>query len=104
MSEHRRSMRVPCDIILNKIQDGHTHVVRAINISLGGIRIQRLLEPLMDDARRTRLQFVLPHTEEVIWAGAKPVYEDGVHTGFEFTSLSHSNFQKLRHWIQSYGF
>ena len=99
MSEHRQSLRIPCDIILNKIQDGHTNVVRAINISLGGIRIQRLLEPLLGDARRTRLQFVLPGTDEVIWAGARPVYEENTHVGFEFTNLSHQNFVKLRNWI-----
>ena len=39
----RSAERVPCDMILNKVQDGHTNIVRATNISMGGMRIQRLL-------------------------------------------------------------
>lgn len=103
MSENqRRTNRVPCDIILNKVQDGHTHIARATNISLGGIRIQRLLEPLKSDGNaRLRLQLKLPDTEEPIWVGARKVYEDDDFVGLRFTHISHQHFVRLRQWIQS---
>lgn len=101
MSDQRRSPRVPCDIILNKVENGHMHVCRASNISLGGMRIQRLLEPLKDQNEYVRLQFELPGTKDPIWVGAKRVYDqaqDGF-IGFTFTYISHQHFVKLRQWI-----
>ena len=101
MSELRRSPRVPCDIILNKVENGHMHVCRASNISLGGMRIQRLLEPLVETMDYVRLQFELPGTEEPIWVGARRVYDqdgDGF-IGFSFTYISHHHFVRLRQWL-----
>jgi len=97
--KHRRSRRVACDIYLNKVQDGHTHIARAINISLGGIKLQRLLEPVVNMPKRIRLQLALPGVEEPMWLGAKPVYEDSDCVGLSFTHMSHHNFVTLRNWL-----
>jgi hypothetical protein len=95
----RSAERVPCDMILNKVQDGHTNIVRATNISMGGMRIQRLLEPLRLGNSRMRLQFALPGEGEPIWVGAEGVYEDEHYVGLRFTHISHAHFVKLRNWI-----
>lgn len=100
MSENRRSQRVPCDIILNKVQGGHRHICRATNISLGGMRVQRLLEPLTDRSRRVRLQFELPGEADPIWVGAEPIYDQSDFVGMRFTHISHQHFVRLRRWIQ----
>ena len=97
----RHAGRVPCDIILNKIEEGHTHVCRAINISLGGMRLQRLLEPLDHRERRVRLQFELPGASEPIWVGARRVYQEDDCVGLTFTYISHQHFLALRQWISS---
>ncbi len=99
-SNNRRAPRVNCDIILNKVQDGHMHICRADNISLGGMRVQRLLEPLSGASDRVRLQFELPGDGQPIWVGAKRVYEDSDYFGFSFTHMSHQHFVRLRQWIQ----
>ena len=95
----RRSPRIHCDIMLNKVQDGHTHVCRATNISLGGIRVQRLLEPLCGAAERVRLQFMLPGEQVPIWVGARAVYHDRDFVGYSFTHVSHQHFVRLRKWL-----
>lgn len=99
--ETRCETRIPCDIILNKVQNGHMHVARATNISMGGIRLQRLLEPLQPhvDTRSVRLQLSLADDEEPIWVTAKSVYEDEDYVGLRFTFISHKHFVKLRSWL-----
>lgn len=100
--DSRTERRIPCDIILNKVQDGHMNICRAINISLGGIRLQRLLEPSLPSGQRIRLQLALPGGDEApIWVTAKKVYEDSDCVGLRFTHMSHQNFVKLRQWLQS---
>ena len=99
MSDSRRAQRVDCDIMLNKVEDGHMNVCRATNISLGGMRIQRLLEPLARGAQMMRLQLELPGNEGPIWVGARKVYEDTEYVGLRFTHISHQHFQRLRRWI-----
>ena len=101
VDETRCETRIPCDIILNKVQNGHTHVARATNISMGGIRLQRLLEPLQphSDKKSVRLQLSLADGEEPIWVTAKSVYEDEDYVGLRFTFISHKHFVKLREWL-----
>ncbi len=102
MSDMRASNRVHCDIMLNKVQDGHTHVCRATNISLGGIRIQKLLEPLVAKNERVRLQLALPGESEPIWVGAHKVYEEEDYVGLKFSHISHQHFVRLREWVMQH--
>ncbi len=76
------------------------HVCRATNISLGGIRVQKLLEPLAKRPARVRLQVVLPGQERPIWLGVRPVYEDEGFVGYSFTHVSHQHYVLLRDWLQ----
>ncbi len=99
-NESRTEQRIPCDIILNKVQGGHMHVCRATNISLGGIRLQRLLEPVQaQKGKRIRLQLSLVEDEDPIWVSATCVYEDEEYVGLRFTHISHQHFVKLRQWL-----
>lgn len=100
MKEIRKQTRVNCDIMLNKTEGGLMNICRATNISLGGMRIQRLLEPFEVQGGRMQLEIELPeHEDEPIVIGAKKVYEEEDHVGLCFTDISHRHFVKLRSWL-----
>jgi hypothetical protein len=99
--EIRRAPRVTCDIILNKVESGHMHICRASNISIGGMRIQKLLEPLLGSDEVVRLQFELPGEPDALWVHARKVYDDGEFIGLSFTNVSQKNFSRLRQWLRS---
>ncbi len=100
MNENREQSRVPCDIILNKVEDGHTNVCRAENLSLGGIKLQRVAEGHQPGGKRVQLQFALPGDSEPIWVSGEKVYDDEGKVGVRFTNISHGNFVKLRDWLR----
>ncbi len=100
MSERRGLDRVECDILLNKVEQGHTNICRGLDLSLGGMRLERMLEPHTDRAANVQLQFELPGDEEPIWVGATKVYEDDAVVGVKFTNISHGHFMRLRHWFR----
>ena len=99
----RRQDRVDCNIILNKYERGSLNIVHATNISLGGMRFKRLLEPYLDRSDSFRLELAIPGSEEPIMIGAKRVYEndDTDTVGVRFTDMSHNHFLRLREWIQN---
>ncbi len=100
MQEIRKQTRVNCDIMLNKTEAGLMNICRATNISLGGMRIQRLLEPCQIRDERMELEIELPDFEdEPLVIGAKKVYEEKDHVGLCFTDISHRHFVRLRSWI-----
>jgi hypothetical protein len=101
MEEKRRQDRIDCDIILNKVEAGHTNICRALDLSLGGMRLKRIVEPHRDKDASLKLQFELPGDSEPIWVGATKVYEDDESVRVRFTNISHGHFVKLRSWLRS---
>lgn len=98
----RRQDRVQCDIILNKFEQGALNIVRATNISLGGMRFRRLLEPYLARDQSFRLEVALPGSEQdPLTIGAERVYEDSDYVGVRFTDISHAHFLRLREWLQA---
>jgi hypothetical protein len=101
MKETRAQERINCDIILNKIEDGHTNICRATNISLSGMQFMRMLEAQeSDELCPLRLQFELPGQEEPIWVGAERVYDAEGCVGVRFVNISHHHFVLLREWLR----
>jgi hypothetical protein len=101
MQNQRRQDRVDCDIILNKFEQGAMNIVRATNLSLGGMRFRRLLEPQKDQTDKVRFEMELPGGGEPLMIGAQRVYESEEFVGVRFTDISHGHFLKLRNWLQS---
>ncbi len=99
MSEVRKQSRVDCDIILNKTERGMMNVARATNISLSGMRIQRLLDPYASADENIQFELELPGTAEPLVLSGKKVYEGSDHFGVRFTEISHRHFIRLRSWI-----
>ena len=99
MSTDRRiQKRDICDMLLNKVQGGHMNVVRALDISLSGMRLQRLLEPQRCEGNM-RLQFSIDDDDEPIWVGATAMWQEEDCVGVKFTDISHQHFQRLRRWL-----
>ena len=96
----RKQPRVDCDFILNKFQTDGTNICRATNISLSGMRLQRLLDPYMKIDEECRFEVELPGDDGPITIGAKKVWEDPQEFGVRFTSISHTHFVRLRAWLQ----
>lgn len=101
MMENRKQNRVGCDMILNKIEAGHTNICRATDVSLGGIRLERVAEAYRSEGASVQLQFALPGDEEPIWVAGHKVYDDEGQVGVRFTNISHGHFVKLRAWLRA---
>lgn len=101
MSEQRNQARVNCDIILNKIEDGHTNVCRSENLSLGGMKLRRVTEAYEAEGKAVQLQFALPGDADPIWVSGEKVYDDDGTVGVRFTNISHGSFIRLRDWLRS---
>lgn len=99
MSDQRQSPRVRCEVMLNKSSDGHTHICLASNISLGGMRLRKLADPLHDFQDYVRLEFQLPGHNRPIWIGAKKVYEQDDYVGLNFVYFRAQAFNHLRQWL-----
>ena len=102
MSESRNQDRVSCDIILNKVEGGHTNVCRAENLSLGGMKLRRIAEAYDAEGESVQLQFALPGEEDPIWVAGEKVYEDDGSLGVRFTNISHGHFVQLRNWLRDH--
>lgn len=99
MSEVRKQERINCDIIFNKVESGMMTICRATNISLGGMRVERLLEPFDAKDEKVRLEIELPGDSEPLLIGAKKTYDAQGHFGLKFTEISHRHFVRLRDWV-----
>ena len=97
----RRQDRVECDIILNKYERGAMNIVHAENISLGGMRFRKLLEPYINRDGTCRLEVALPGQETPLSISAERVYEDSDYVGVKFTNISHHHFLRLREWLHA---
>ena len=97
MAEQRRTGRAQIDILLNKYVGGVPYTARARDISPGGVRLSRLLEP-EHAGRRVGLQFQLPGSDEVIYAEGEVVREwieaeNAQADGVRFTLLTERHRQ-----------
>jgi hypothetical protein len=104
MAEQRRTGRAQIDILLNKYVGGVPYTARARDISPGGVRLARLLEP-EHAGKRVGLQFQLPGSAEVIYAEGEVVREwieaENAQTdGVRFTLLTERHRQLIRRFVE----
>ncbi|MBN1947268.1 MAG: PilZ domain-containing protein [Bradymonadales bacterium] len=105
MLERRTEGRRKVDIILNVYQDGFPVLARAKNISLGGIRLHRVIPPRCLPYERVDLEFQLPGDPEVLFASGQCVYEakEGGILGIQFLDMDRRSSRKLRTFIDRPG-
>jgi hypothetical protein len=66
--ENRVEPRKPLDVYLNKLVEDEPYMVRSSDISATGIYLHKLIEPELDEGTMVSLEFMLPNSEEVLWA------------------------------------
>lgn len=84
----RNDSRIEIDLYINKMIDGVPHLARTTDISKSGVRVRRLLEPDAREDAHIALEFVLPGSNEVIWAEAQVVHHTADRTGLRFVDLA----------------
>ena len=85
----RNDLRVEASFYLNRVAGGVPYLVRAHNLSRGGLYVHKLLEPRFDDGVPMAIEFALPNSPHVVWADVDPVWEnDGHGTGLKFRNLT----------------
>jgi hypothetical protein len=66
--ENRVEPRKPLDVYLNKLIEDEPYMVRSSDISTTGIYLHKLIEPDLDEGTMVSLEFMLPNSDEVLWA------------------------------------
>jgi hypothetical protein len=66
--ENRLDGRRNVDMFLNKFIGDEPFMVRASDISTTGIYLNKLIEPDLPEGTMVSLEFMLPNSNEVIWA------------------------------------
>src|SRR5262249_47295163 len=103
-AEQRRTGRAQIDILLNKYVGGVPYTTRARDISPGGGRLARLLEP-EHAGKRVGLQVQLPGSNEGIYAEGEGVREgieagDAQTEGVRFPLLTERHRQLIRRFVE----
>lgn len=99
--ENRSTPRAPLDIYLNKYIRGTPFMARARDISVEGIYLTQLIEPVDCDLR-IGIQFQLPGADEVIYAEGIAVREGERGQGILFTLLSARHRQLIAAYVQDH--
>jgi hypothetical protein len=66
--DKRMETRKPLDIYLNKFIDDEPYMVRSADISRDGIYLTKLIEPDLPEGSMVSLEFMLPNSDEILWA------------------------------------
>ncbi|MFN3201859.1 MAG: PilZ domain-containing protein [Bradymonadia bacterium] len=95
--------RVPLDIYVNQVIDGQPFIARARDLSPFGLRVGSILTPETRDRARIALEFMLPGSDEVIWAPVEPVHRKGPPgtTGFRFVRMARRHARMIESYIQA---
>lgn len=98
----RSCPRVPLDIYVNQVIDGQPFLARARDLSPFGLRVGSILTPDIRDRARIALEFMLPGSDEVIWAPVEPVHnsETGT-TGFRFVRMVRRHARLIESYIEA---
>ena len=100
MDDIRGNLRVDCDLILNKMECGRMNVCLAKNISLGGVRLQRVLEPQKDREAVVRLEMELPGDCAPIQVTGTKIYDRDEFVGIKFTNMTREHRSRLVAWME----
>jgi len=102
-NDRRVERRLSTQMFLNEYvdDDGRRSLVR--DLSVRGVRLQRLAAPQPKDRRAVGLEIVLPGISEVIWARAEPRFdllESDFHwRGLMFAGMARKHMRLLGEFV-----
>jgi hypothetical protein len=100
----RRSQRHPVGFYVEQIIDDAAHRCFTSNLSLVGLYMERLAEPLERSTAVVQIEIPLPNTSDALWAKAEVVYDrfDSLFhgTAVRFTAMARQHERWLREWLR----
>lgn len=105
-SDRRQSPRTRVDLLFNKYIDGYPHLCRTIDVSSGGMLLERVSEPTHQrDFYPVEIGLLDPKGDMVerLWIWAKQVWTDGERQALEFVELGDRDRRKLNRLLERAG-
>jgi hypothetical protein len=103
-SDRRGDARIRTEMFLNQYVREQPYRALATNVSTSGLFLQKLAMPYMRHAPSVGLEFELPGTGEIIWAGAEcrfdAVGSDFHLTGLRFTAMARKHERLIRDYVR----
>jgi len=100
----RENPRVTVDVLVNKLVDGVPYLASTRDLSLGGIYLNELSEPVHRADARVAVEIMLPGQNEVMWLETDVVrHEDGRGTGLLFKDLTPRTRRCLSRFLECQG-
>jgi hypothetical protein len=100
----RSSQRHPVGFYVEQIIDDAPHRCFTSNLSLVGLYMERLAEPLERSTAIVQLEIPLPNTSDALWAKAEVVYDrfDSLFhgTAVRFMAMARQHERWLREWLR----
>lgn len=84
--ERRLSKRTPVDLMINKYIDGYPYACRAVDISKGGMLIERIREPKHCHDYYP-VEIAVPGACDRIWAWTRQIHEKGHRQALRFVAI-----------------
>jgi hypothetical protein len=108
-SDRRIAPRTRVDLLFNKYIDGYPHLCRTIDVSEGGMLLERVSEPEID-REFYPVEIGLMETEtserapERVWLWAKQVWTDGTRQALKFIGVEERDLRKLNRLLERAGY
>ncbi len=84
--ERRSSKRTRIDLMINKYIDGYPYACRAVDISKGGLLVERIREP-KHDRKFYPVEIGIPGMSDRIWVWARHVRSEGRSQALRFVAM-----------------
>jgi hypothetical protein len=102
--DRRGDTRIRTEMFLNQYVREQPYRALATNLSPTGLFLQKLAMPMTRHAPSVGLEFELPGTGEIIWAGAEcrfnSVGSDFHLTGLRFTAMAQKHERLIRDYVR----
>ncbi len=112
MSSERRAVpRIQVDLFFNKYIDGYPHLCRALDVSEGGLLLERVSEPDVDRPLypveigvMSQVEGEAPEVVDRLWLWAKQVWSENDRQALSFIGVEERDRTKLARILSSAGY
>ena len=100
----RQNPRLAVDILVNKLVDGIPYLASTRDLSLGGLYLNEISEPMHRADARVAVEVMLPGQNDIIWLETDVVRDEaGRGTGLKFKDLSPRALGALTRFLADQG-
>lgn len=105
--DRRQDPRTRVDLLFNKYIDGYPHLCRTIDVSAGGLLLEKVHEPEIDrEFYPVEIGLMDPKADviERLWLWAKQVWCDGERQALRFVDVGDRDREKLERLLERAGY